>query len=94
MLKKLMATEPRVSSTLLRLGLAIVIFPHGAQKLLGWFGGGGVTGTVDFFRDVLGIPARVCGSVEAACVAALDAGRPVLVTGSIYVAGEARSALR
>ena len=57
MLKKLMATEPRVSSTLLRLGLAIVIFPHGAQKLFGWFGGNGLAGTVDFFREVLGIPA-------------------------------------
>ncbi|GCE51033.1 putative oxidoreductase [Thermosporothrix hazakensis] len=45
-----------ISTLLLRLALAIVIFPHGAQKMLGWFGGGGVGGTLQFF-GMLGIPA-------------------------------------
>ena len=40
----------------LRLALAAVIFPHGAQKVLGWFGGPGLKGTLDFFRKS-GIPA-------------------------------------
>jgi putative oxidoreductase len=41
-MKKLLATDPENSSALLaRLALGIVIFPHGAQKLLGWFGGYG-----------------------------------------------------
>ncbi|MDB5039526.1 MAG: DoxX family protein, partial [Candidatus Eremiobacteraeota bacterium] len=31
---------------ILRLGLAIVMFPHGAQKALGWFGGEGISATV------------------------------------------------
>ena len=34
---------------ILRLTLALVFFPHGAQKVLGWFGGYGFTGTMGFF---------------------------------------------
>jgi putative oxidoreductase len=33
----------------LRLALGIVMFPHGAQKLLGWFGGRGLMGTIHGF---------------------------------------------
>lgn len=40
-----------------RLALAAVIFPHGAQKVLGWFGGYGFTGTMGFFTQQMGIPA-------------------------------------
>lgn len=40
-----------------RLGLAIVIFPHGAQKVLGWFGGPGFSPMLKLFTDVLHIPA-------------------------------------
>ena len=49
------------SATLLfqRLVLALVILPHGAQKLLGWFGGFGFEGTMGFFTGTLGIPAVV-----------------------------------
>lgn len=32
------------------------MLPHGAQKLLGWFGGSGLTGTVGFFESQLGLP--------------------------------------
>jgi putative oxidoreductase len=42
----------------LRLALTIVIFPHGAQKLLGWFGGPGVDGTMQLFA-ALGVPAGI-----------------------------------
>ena len=41
-----------------RIFLGIVILPHGLQKLLGMFGGGGFSGTVDFFVG-MGIPAVV-----------------------------------
>jgi putative oxidoreductase len=41
---------------LARLALGIVIFPHGAQKLLGWFGGPGIDGALGFYAG-LGIPA-------------------------------------
>jgi putative oxidoreductase len=37
--------------------LGVVFFPHGAQKLLGWFGGHGFSGTMGFFTDTMGIPA-------------------------------------
>lgn len=43
--------------------------------------------------EVLGVPATAHGSVAEAVSAALGEGRPVLVTGSLYVVGEARSAL-
>jgi putative oxidoreductase len=57
MLKKLMQTDDSVGLFLVRVFLGIVIFPHGAQKVLGWFGGHGFSGTMDFFTQQLGIPA-------------------------------------
>lgn len=39
-----------------RLAVGITIFPHGAQKLLGWFGGYGYTGTMGFFTGTLHLP--------------------------------------
>ena len=57
MLKKLIATnDADKTATLLRLTLGIVMFPHGAQKMLGWFGGNGFSGTMGFFTSQ-GIPA-------------------------------------
>jgi putative oxidoreductase len=41
---------------ILRLTLALVFFPHGAQKVLGWFGGYGFTGTMGFFTAKMGLP--------------------------------------
>jgi putative oxidoreductase len=52
---RLLATDDRWIPLVLRLTLALVIFPHGAQKLLGWFGGYGFAGTMGFF-DSIGIP--------------------------------------
>jgi len=43
--------------------------------------------------EILGVPVKAHDSVAEAVAAALDAGGPVLVTGSLYVVGEARSAL-
>jgi putative oxidoreductase len=40
-----------------RLVLGSVMFAHGAQKALGWFGGPGLRPTLDFFGHNLGIPA-------------------------------------
>lgn len=57
-MKRLMRTDGGAAGLILRLTLGIVIFPHGAQKLLGWFGGGGFSGTVGFFES-MGIPAAV-----------------------------------
>lgn len=56
MLTLLLRTTPDPMLTLLRLTLAVVILPHGAQKLFGWFGGYGFEGTMAYFAS-LGIPA-------------------------------------
>jgi putative oxidoreductase len=58
MLQKLIATQKDDRSALvLRLALGLVMFPHGAQKMLGWFGGYGFSGTMGFFTGQMGIPA-------------------------------------
>lgn len=56
MLKKILSTDSDYASTVARLGLAIVMFPHGAQKVLGWFGGSGFSGTMQFFTESMGLP--------------------------------------
>jgi putative oxidoreductase len=57
MIRKLTATDSDVATTILRLVLGIIFFAHGAQKMLGWFGGYGFTGTMGFFTGVMHIPA-------------------------------------
>lgn len=56
MLKKLFDTNNDVALTLLRLTLGVVMFPHGAQKALGWFGGHGFSATMESFTQQMGIP--------------------------------------
>jgi putative oxidoreductase len=56
MWKNLLRTDHDIAPLVLRLTLGIVIFPHGAQKLLGWFGGYGFAGTMQFFTQTMGIP--------------------------------------
>ena len=56
MLNKLLVTKDDFSTTILRIVLGLVIFPHGAQKLLGWFGGYGFSGTMHHFTGTMGIP--------------------------------------
>ncbi|HEX6901794.1 MAG TPA: DoxX family protein [Thermoanaerobaculia bacterium] len=58
MLKRLVQTEDDFGMTLVRLALGIVMFPHGAQKLLGWFGGHGFAATMQGMTSN-GLPAVV-----------------------------------
>lgn len=39
-----------------RVAIAITIFPHGAQKLLGWYGGAGFEGAMGFLTQSVGLP--------------------------------------
>ncbi len=59
------ATRPSVTGALLRLALAATMFPHGAQKALGWFGGFGFSKTVGYFVSG-GMPALLAVLVIAA----------------------------
>jgi putative oxidoreductase len=56
MFRKLLATSDDWTLALMRLVLGVVFFAHGAQKMLGWFGGSGFSGTMDYFTHG-GIPA-------------------------------------
>ena len=53
------------------------MFPHGAQKALGWFGGNGFSGTMGFFTSQMHIPALFA----FLAIAAEFAGSIALVTG-------------
>lgn len=56
-LKPLFNTPPLLTSLVLRLGLGLVFFPHGAQKVLGWYGGYGFSATMGFFTQTMHISA-------------------------------------
>jgi putative oxidoreductase len=56
-MKKIFATDSTNTIALItRVALGIVIFAHGAQKLLGWFGGYGFEGTMGFLTGNAGLP--------------------------------------
>jgi putative oxidoreductase len=57
MIRRLFATSDDSVLAALRLVLGIVMFAHGAQKVLGWFGGYGFSGTMQFFTGTMHIPA-------------------------------------
>jgi putative oxidoreductase len=56
MLSDLFSTDPDWTQTIVRLILGVVFFAHGAQKLLGWFGGPGLRSTIGALHQHLGLP--------------------------------------
>ena len=58
-MRTLFQTDEAWSSLILRVMLGIVILPHGAQKLLGLFGGFGFDGTMGFFTQQMHLPAVI-----------------------------------
>jgi putative oxidoreductase len=56
MFRKLLHTNNDPVLTVVRVVLGVVFFAHGSQKMLGWFGGYGFSGTMGFFEHN-GIPA-------------------------------------
>ena len=59
MIRRLIGTDDSGATAILRLALGVVFFAHGAQKMLGWFGGFGFTGTMGFFTGSMHIPAAL-----------------------------------
>lgn len=55
-LRRVLATNGDRTGTLARLSLALLVFPHGAQHALGWFGGYGFSGTHGWMTKTLGFP--------------------------------------
>lgn len=55
-MKAFFETDDSWAGLILRLTLGVVMWPHGAQKLLGWFGGFGFDGTLGFFTEKMGLP--------------------------------------
>ena len=98
LLHRLIATDRSPASFVLRLTLALVMFPHGAQKVFGWFGGDGFSATFGFFTGALGVPALFALLVFAAellgpiglAVGAFSrvaaAGLIAVMTGAIFMA--------
>lgn len=56
MFRSLIATTRDSGPTIARIMLGIVMFPHGAQKVLGWFGGPGIGGTMGYLHGMMHIP--------------------------------------
>jgi len=63
MLQRLLSTDRSKTSFAQRVLLGLVMFPHGAQKLLGWFGGYGFTGTMGYFTGTMHFPALLAALV-------------------------------
>ena len=70
-------TNDSFSYLIPRIMLGCIIFPHGAQKLLGWFGGFGFTNTMSYFTNTAGLPWIVAFLV----IAAESLGSLGLITG-------------
>ncbi len=77
MIKKVFATDGSLSGTILRVALGVVIFPHGAQKLLGMFGGGGLSATLKWLESAFHVPVYLALAV----VLAESVGAVALVAG-------------
>lgn len=75
---KLFATDRDIGSLIIRVTLGLVMFPHGAQKLLGWFGGYGFKGTMGFFTEQ-GMPAALALLV----ILAESLGALALISGAV-----------
>src|SRR5437867_10374309 len=56
MIRRLFSTDDSTATPILRVVLGLAFFAHGAQKMLGWFGGFGFSGTMGFFTGPMHIP--------------------------------------
>jgi len=80
---------------LIRVATGLLLMPHGAQKLFGWFGGYGISGTGQYFAGTLGMEpgwlfALAAGLIEFFGGLALALGlltRPVALVVAAFLGG-------
>ena len=65
MLRRFLQTDQSTTLLAQRVLLGVVMLPHGAQKLLGWFGGYGFSGTMNYFTGTMHIPSALAFLVIA-----------------------------
>ncbi len=63
MIQQLLATDGNWAGLVLRLTAAFIMFPHGAQHFLGWYGGYGYKGTMGWLTGTVGLPQPVAFTV-------------------------------
>jgi len=56
MKNKFFKTNNDWTGVVTRLSIGLILLPHGAQKMLGMFGGYGFTGTMGYFTDTMHLP--------------------------------------
>ena len=89
MKEMILKTQEGIVPLVLRVTLVIVVFPHGAQKLFGWFGGYGFSGTMGFFTETAGLPWIIGFLVimlETIGAVALMAGFATRIISACYIA--------
>lgn len=74
---KTIYTKLDVTLLITRITISVVMAAHGAQKLLGWFGGYGIDGTMAFFTQTIGLPS-ILGFAIILCE---SIGMPFLAAG-------------
>lgn len=52
MFDKVIRTDTSAAQLMIRVALGVVIWPHGAQKVLGWYGGPGLAKSIQIFADL------------------------------------------
>lgn len=77
LLQRVLATDSDISPAIARVALGLVMFPHGAQKLFGWFGGYGFSGTYGYLTQQLGAP----GLLAVLAILAESVGALALILG-------------
>jgi putative oxidoreductase len=90
LLDRLLSTDRDRTLLFQRVLLGLIMFPHGAQKLLGWFGGYGFSGTLGFFTGTMHLPAPlgvliILGESLGAIGLVLGAGTRVAAGGIVAV---------
>jgi len=55
MKKKIFGTNNDWPSLVTRLTIGLILIPHGAQKMLGWLGGYGFSGTMNYFTNTVNL---------------------------------------